>query len=178
MSECRREPCPWLPEVSERLGPETTRRHVEKGADFYFAALRYSQSLWLEGKPAQAILQLNKAWMADLTGDEEVLKVHGPPYGALRWILEKAKDGSAGFLGDPVRHFQHLATRMSGPRGEIRTWRAWACFWISCRELEGRNFFRDGGQLVREGIWIPGKVRVSNEVRGLGWRGESEHLPF
>lgn len=172
------DPCPWLPEVTGRLGPESTRRHVEKGAEFYLAALAYAQSLWMEGKPAQAILQLNKAWMVDLTGEEEVMKVHPSPYRALGWIIAEAKDGGKGFLGDPIRHFQHLASRMSGPRSEIRSWRAWACFWIAVRELEGLPFYRDGRQIAREGLWIPSRNRVVGEVCFHGWRGEGDVLSF
>ncbi len=172
-----RERCPWLPEVNAPLAPSATRIHgAEKKAEFYFAALSYAQSLWLEGKPAQAILQLNKAWMADLTGDEEVLREYPPPYRALIWIIRRSKSGEMGFMGNPVRHFQHLASRMSGPRSEIRSWRAWACFWISCRELEGGKFPRDGEQLAREGLWIPKKDRVSSEIWKRGWKGEGEVL--
>lgn len=170
-------PCPWLPECAERLGPESTRIHsVEKGADFYLAALRYSQSLWLHGKPAQAILQLNKAWMADLAGDEPVLEEFPSPYRALVWILDQAKDGQAGFMGNPVRHFQHLASRMSGPRAEIRAWRAWACFRISERYLYGLGFFRDGEQLSKEGLWMPGWERICNEIVRKGWTHEEKIL--
>lgn len=110
--------CPWLPRVSTKLGPEATRQYPDKGEAFYLAALAYAQSLWLDGKPAQAILQLNKAWMADLDGTEAALASHPSPYRALRWIITMAKDGDSGFLGNPVRHFQHLASRMSGARAE------------------------------------------------------------
>ena len=41
---------------------------------FYQDALRYAQSQWISGKPAQAILQLDKAWMADLPADHPVLR--------------------------------------------------------------------------------------------------------
>jgi hypothetical protein len=172
-----REPCPWLPSVNERLGPAVTRVHGgEKGAAFYFAALCYAQSLWLEGKPAQAILQLNKSLMADLNGDEPVLVDFPPPYRALLWIIRAAKNGEMGFMGNPVRHFQHLASRMSGPRAEIRRWRAWACFHLASRELEGGGFFQDGEQLAREGLWIPGRARVWNEIGNRGWEGECSAL--
>ena len=50
--------CPLLPEIAGPLEPSETRQHAgEKGASFYEAALRYAQSLWRSGKPAQAILQ-------------------------------------------------------------------------------------------------------------------------
>ncbi|RYD63892.1 MAG: hypothetical protein EOP84_33205, partial [Verrucomicrobiaceae bacterium] len=119
--------CPFLPEVTHPHGHMITRAFGGmKCHRYYFAALSYAQSLWREGKPAQAILQLNKAFMADLSGDEEVLGKFPPPYAAMVWILQNRPEGP--FLGNPVRHFQHLATRVSGERKEIRSWRAWACF--------------------------------------------------
>lgn len=49
-----RERCPYLPEVAEVLTAAATRSLAgDYGARFYHAALRYAQSLWLEGKPAQ-----------------------------------------------------------------------------------------------------------------------------
>ncbi|WAC21343.1 hypothetical protein OVA24_08085 [Luteolibacter sp. SL250] len=167
-----REPCPWLPQVVSRLGPEITRRLEGKKEDFYLAALGYSQSLWLEGKPAQAILQLNKAWMADLHGGEDILTRRPSPYRALRWIMERAQGGAAGFMGNPVRHFQHLASRMSGPRAEIRVLRAWACFHLASSVLDPANYPRDGVQIAREGLWIPGRERVFNGIRRFGWKNE------
>jgi hypothetical protein len=169
-------PCLWLPPVDGRLGPESTRCFAVKGEAYYLAALRYSQSLWLEGKPAQAILQLNKAWMADLKGDEPAVVEYPPPYRALVWMLERIRGGGLGFSGDPLRHFQHLASRMSGPRAEIRSWRAWACFWLSVRILEGGAFFRDGTQLAREGLWIPSRHRVFGEIHKRGWANEPGYL--
>ncbi len=117
----------------------------------------------MERKPAQAILQLNKAFSAELWGDERVLEKWPMPYSALQWMLEKAADGSCGFLGNPVRHFQHLATRMRGEGKEIRRKRAWACFWIARTTLEGKGDFpMDGRQVAREGIFVPAED---------GWRG-------
>ena len=118
--------CPYLPAVDRRLTAEWTRIHRgRRDAGFYRAALEYGQSLWMEGKPAQAILQLNKAWSADLEGGECVLSEWPLPYRALVWMLKHAPEGR--FLGNPVRHFLHLATRVRGERAEIRIWRAWAC---------------------------------------------------
>jgi hypothetical protein len=171
-----REPCPWLPQVESRLGPGVTRGLAEKRVDFYLAALSYSQSLWMEGKPAQAILQLNKAWMANLDGAEDILTVHPPPYRALRWIIERAKGGEAGFMGNPVRHFQHLASRMSGPRAEARVWRAWACFHLASFILDAPHYPRDGVQIAREGLWIPGRDHVLHRLRKCGWIHETSHL--
>jgi hypothetical protein len=169
-----REACPWLPTVTERLDPSITRRHGnQRGSGFYHDALAYAQSHWLVGKPAQALLQLNKAWMADLDPNDPILQHLPPPYQALTWILQHSANGSRGFLGNPVRHFQHLASRMSGPRREVRVWRAWACHHLAAASLDGRNFPRDGHQIAREGLWIPSRCRALNELAIRGWRGEA-----
>jgi len=148
-------PCPHLPEYD----PGKPKRHgAERGAGFYLDALRFAQGHWLEGKPAQALLQLNKAFSADLRDDEAILVKWPWPYPALEWMLGKSADGSHGFLGNPVRHFQHLATRMSGPRKEARIAHAWKCFHLSRRVLEGMGDFPlDGRQIAREGIFIPSR---------------------
>jgi len=170
-------PCPWLPVWEGRHDASITRKHAgNKGPEFYQDALKYAQSLWLDGKPAQAILQLNKAWMADLSGNEPVLESHPPPYRALIWILGEARTGENGFLGNPVRHFQHLASRMSGPRAEIRSWRAWVCFHLADRLLQGGGFPKDGPQIAREGLWIPSWNRSVTEVQTKGWASEMTEI--
>jgi hypothetical protein len=170
-------PCPWLPAVDRYHDASITRRHAgDKGPGFYRDARSYAQSLWLEGKPAQAILQLNKAWMADLAENAPILQTDPPPYRALVWILTEAKTGEKGFLGNPVRHFQHLASRMSGPRAEIRSWRAWICFHLANRLLPGGEFPKDGVQLAREGLWIPGWNRSLDEIAKRGWSGEVSEI--
>jgi hypothetical protein len=165
--------CPWLPVVEGVCDHSVTRRHGgERGAGFYRDALRYGQWQWMAGRPAQAVLQLNKAWMADLPADEPVLWECPPPYRALAWILRESVDGRAGFLGNPVRHYQHLASRMSGERREVRSWRAWCCFHLAERVLAGAGYFRDGQQLSRDGLWVPGASVAVSQVRRLGWAGE------
>lgn len=169
--------CPWLPEVGEIHDFSITRSHGEaKGGGFYLDALRYAQSQWLVGKPAQAILQLNKAWMADLSGGDPVLLSHPPPYRALVWILEMASTRDSGYLGNPVRHFQHLASRMSGPRAETRSWRAWICLHLAEKALNPIEYPRDGEQIAREGLWIPSLQQALHEVSENGWPGEAEEL--
>lgn len=146
-------PCPHLPPYP--VGKPKTHG-ASRGAGFYMDALAFAQGHWQEGKPAQAILQLNKAFSSGLPDDDPVLEEWPWPYAALEWILEHAADGSAGFLGNPVRHFQHLATRMSGPLREVRIARAWKCFHIARRVLAGRGDFPlDGRQIAREGIFLP-----------------------
>lgn len=165
--------CPWLPEISANHDFTLTRRHGQrKGAEFYLDALRYAQSQWISRKPAQAILQLNKAWMADLCDDDDVLNTHPAPYHALVWLLETAAAGNHGYLGNPIRHFQHLASRVSGPRSEIRAWRAWLCFHLAEKGLPAARFPRDGQQIAREGLAIPSLSHVLQQISKNGWPRE------
>jgi hypothetical protein len=168
-------PCPLLPEVTHPHGHMVTRVHAAAKCDrYYFATLCYAQSLWREAKPAQAILQLNKAFMADLRGDEEVLHKHPPPYAALAWLLENRPADA--FIGNPVRHFQHLATRVTGDRKEIRAWRAWACFHLSQLVLPGDEFPIDHQQVAKEGLTFPEWKQVIVGIGQRGWVGESVEL--
>ncbi len=168
-------PCPLLPEVSHPHGHMVTRVHAAAKSDrYYFATLCYAQSLWREAKPAQAILQLNKAFMADLRGDEEVLQKHPPPYAVLVWFLGNRPDGA--FIGNPVRHFQHLATRVTGDRKEIRAWRAWACFHLSQLVLPGDEFPIDHEQVAKEGVVMPTWDEVLAQIAVAGWSNEAAEL--
>jgi hypothetical protein len=168
--------CPFLPEVTHPHGHMITRSlGPAKCHRYYFAALSYAQSLWREGKPAQAILQLNKAFMADLGGGEEALEKYPAPYAALVWILHHRPENR--FLGNPVRHFQHLATRVSGERKEIRSWRAWACFHLSQRVLRDEEEFPpDHAQVTADALVIPEWDEVVAEIRRRGWSREAEAL--
>lgn len=151
---------PHLPPASETLTPHHTRRHrVRCGAAFYLACLELSQSLHLQQKPAQALLQLNKAFLADLGGEPPP---HPLPYAALLWYLTH-RDPTL-FLGNPVRHFQHLATRISGPRALLRSWRAWACFHLAETVLPHQNFPRDFLQLEEERITVPSWTQVKKNL--------------
>lgn len=144
-----------------------------KDATYYHACLCYAQSLWRVGKPAQAILQLNKAFMADLGGEPGmILQSWPPPYAVLVWMLRSR--GERDFIGNPVRHFQHLATRVSGERREIRAWRAWACFHLSRRVLPAGEFPFDAEQVAKESLEIPGWSVVLDRIAAGGWVGEAE----
>ncbi|MBK1878917.1 hypothetical protein [Pelagicoccus mobilis] len=101
-------------------------RKEDRGAAFYLTCLQYAQHLWQQRLPARSILCLDRAWGADLQGDEAVLKEWPLPYAALVDILKAAPDGA--FLGNPRVHFQHYADRLGEPRREQRKWRAWACW--------------------------------------------------
>jgi hypothetical protein len=167
-------PCPLLPAVSRCEVSPATRRFAEKDMNYYYACLGYAQTLWREAKPAQAILQLNKAFMADLGEEEGILQSWPPPYAVLVWMLRNRPEGA--FVGNPVRHFQHLATRVSGERREIRSWRAWACFHLSRRLLPVAEFPVDAEQVAREGVVFPDWEEVLGRIGSGGWAGEAEVL--
>lgn len=166
--------CPFLPKV-ERVwrAREMSVFRERRDQEFYFAALCYAQSLLGEGKPAQALLQINKSFLADLS-DEPVLDEWPPAYQAVVWIIENYREQEGNFLGNPVRHYQHLATRMSGPRGGVRTLRAWACFYLA--EVFAPEFPRDHEQIENEKLMIPAFQVVLEAIDRFGWKGEGDVL--
>ena len=164
--------CPELPPVEEILTASATAVFGRNfNAKFYYASLRYAQSLWLEGKAAQALLQLNKSFMADLCEGAEILDAWPLPYAAKRWIMSHCP--AEDFLGNPVRHYQHLATRMSGVRAELRRWRAWGCFHLAEKVLSPTSSPRDERQIEKERIVVPPVACVLDHLEGLGLPGEA-----
>jgi len=103
----------------------------DRGEAFYLSCLQYAQVLWRQILPARAILCLDRAWGADLKGDETTLQDWPLPYAALTEILRNAP--SEAFLGNPRVHFQHYADRLGPPRQEQRKWRSWACWALTCK---------------------------------------------
>jgi hypothetical protein len=123
--------CPHLP--APRRGLDWRVLHAfrdhNRGAEFYVACLEYGHSLWQRGFAARAILCLDRAMGANLTGHESELKTWPMPYAAMGWFI--AHTPSDVFLGNPRVHFQHYAGRMNEPRREQRRWRAWACWAVA-----------------------------------------------
>lgn len=163
--------CPALPQIADQRKAVSLRElGTDRGPAFYERALECAQSRWIEGLPGQAILMLNRAYSADLNGREGILCVYPLPYAALRWILEHHQPEH--YLGNPRRHFQHLATRMVEPRKTIRTWRAWACWAIAgnCWSQETG----DPDQLRVEGVREPGLADIREGLEMSGLPGEAE----
>lgn len=163
-------PCPFLPDVAGPLTAASVNAlGDDRGPAFYEAALRYAASLWLQGLPARAILLLNRALGADVPADSPVLRKWPLPYAAVAWILRHARPEH--FLGNPRRHWQHLATRMAGPRPELRTWRAWACWRLARLILPGLP--ADELQLAEEAVREPEEVEIFARLECLGLPGEA-----
>jgi hypothetical protein len=166
-------PCPYLPGVEKPLRAGAMRRFGRgdgnRGAEFYRAALETGQSLWLQGLPAQSLLQINRAMGADLRGDEDVLEEFSMPYAAASWVMRERREEQ--FIGNPRRHYQHLATRMVEPRKELRTWRAWACWALACRIFP--EMPADEEQIANEGVVEPSIDDIAESLARLGLAGES-----
>ncbi|MDB6168886.1 MAG: hypothetical protein JWM88_1750 [Verrucomicrobia bacterium] len=160
-------PCPHLPPFRGGLDWRALHRFRddERGADFYFACLEYGQSLWTRGFAARSLLCLDRAFGAELRGDESALRDWPLPYAAMAWLIANTPEGV--FLGNPRVHFQHYAGRMKVPRCDQRRWRAWAC-WALARairpELPG-----DPKHAVEE----PTLERIKAELENHGLPGEA-----
>lgn len=168
-------PCPHLPDTGGASHPAALLgefRHTGRGGDFYRQALLCAQSRWLDRLPAQSLLMLNRAMGARLCGgrDAALLAERPIPYRAVRWILQHGE--AAGFLGNPRRHYQHLATRMSGWEKERRTARAWACWWLARRA--NPRWEADTAQIAREGLAEPAFEETAETLARHGLPGEAE----
>jgi hypothetical protein len=171
-----REACPFLPHVGKVMSPSDTRiiRDLDDQSSYYLSALTCAQSLWLQGKPAQSLLQLNHALAVKLSADDQVLAQWPLPYQAIVWILSRRHE--EGFMGNPVRHYQHLASRMSEPNKELRAWRAWACFHLAQGILPADEFPVDQRQIEREFLEIPIWNEVFVQLNRLGLPTETAIL--
>jgi len=165
-----RAPCPHLPQAGTDLRAADLKRFGrDRGPDFYRACLEGAQSLWRRGLPAQTVLLLNRAFASALAEEDPVLGSHPLPYAAMLWILRAVRPGD--FIGNPRRHFQHLATRMVEPRRDLRAARAWACWAYACRIFPGLP--ADQRQLLEEGIAEPGLETIRARLEALGLAGEA-----
>jgi len=165
-------PCPLLPELTEALPIGHTRKFRPACDAHYFqACLELAQSLWLSGSPAQAILQLDKSMMASAAETPLVY-----PYAAILWIIENTPSDQ--FIGNPVRHFQHLASRMNHaqPNAEARVWRAWACLYLTEKRIPQATeiFPRDAYQIEQESLIIPSLQQTLEQLSQHGSPQEAE----
>ena len=166
-------PCPFLPDTDRVIkAAEIVALGKERGPVFYEASLRYGQSQWRTGFPAQALLQCNRALSTLLSGDEPVLQQWPLPYSTMSWLMVNRKEGQ--FLGNPRRHFQHLATRMVEPHKELRVWRAWACWYLAKAVLWEDEFPADWKQIRAEGVVEPVFAQIRERLRTLSPANDEE----
>ncbi|MCB1231971.1 MAG: hypothetical protein KDN19_17005 [Verrucomicrobiae bacterium] len=141
---------------------------TDRGPEFYLQAQRCAQSLWRQGFPAQALLQINRALGAKLFGDEPILDSWPLPYRAAVWVMRHRREEQ--FIGNPRRHYQHLATRMVEPRKAQRSWRAWACWYLACGIFP--DYPADEKQLLEEGVIEPTREAILRGLIDFGIAGE------
>ena len=161
-------PCPYLP--TPRVGLDWRALHayrdLDRGPNFYFGCLEYGHALWQRGFAARAILCLDRAFAAELRGDEPILKAWPLPYAATAWMI--AHTPPEVFIGNPRVHFQHYADRMNEPRRDQRRWRAWAC-WALTRVVRP-EFSGDPKHLVEE----PSHEDILRSLAEQGVPGEAD----
>ncbi len=137
---------------------EITAFGKERSAAFYEACHLYAQSLWQQGFPAKSILALNRALSCVLPSDERLPL----PYRALAWLLIHRPADQ--FIGNPTRHWQHLATRMVEPNKELRMWRAWACWYLAKEILPESEFPPDLKQIREEAVREPTRAIIAQHL--------------
>jgi hypothetical protein len=165
MTAVRLPHCPHLPEPRPRMDWSHFKVHGrDRGPEFYTTALEYGHYLWQRGFAARAILSLDRALGAELTGREPVLARWPLPYAAMAWFLAHTPEGV--FTGNPRVHFQHLADRMNEPRREQRRWRAWAC-WAITRRV--RPHLPDD---PRHRVAEPTEAQIAARLAAHGLQGE------
>lgn len=159
--------CPHLPAPAPGIDWRRLHSHRarERGPGFYLDCLEYANALWRGGTPARAVLALDRALGADLSGDEPVLADWPLPYAALAWMLRHAPPNV--FLGNPRVHFQHYAGRMNAPRREQRRWRAWACWALT------RAVMPDLPGDPRHKVVEPERAEIEAELVRHGLPGEA-----
>jgi GNAT superfamily N-acetyltransferase len=159
-------PCPLLPGENRHYDhTDIEALNHERGPLFYETALHYAQSLWREGFPAKSILIINRALSLPLSAGEPILAKWPLPYQALVWIMQHRVEGQ--FIGNPRRHWQHLATRMVEPNKELRTWRAWACWYLAQVILPEAEYPADQKQIREEQIVEPTQEQIATHLRRL-----------
>jgi hypothetical protein len=159
--------CPHLPPDPGGLDWRCLNQFgSDRGPGFYLRALEYGHSLWQRRLPARAILCLDRAFGADLSGHEPVLQTWPLPYRAMAWFLREAPPDA--FIGNPRVHFQHLADRLGPPRREQRAWRAWAC-WALARAIRP-----DWENDPRHAVSEPNLEAIATGLVQSGLPGESK----
>lgn len=159
-------PHPLLPEIDRLYQAEEVNTFgKDRGAGFYEICHQYAQTLWVMGFPAKCILLLNRALSCTLPETDPMLQRWPLPYQALAWLLIHRPADQ--FIGNPRRHWQHLATRMVEPNKELRTWRAWACWYLAKEILPVSEYPPDLKQIREESVIEPTHAEITAHLKQL-----------
>ncbi|MCB1208315.1 MAG: GNAT family N-acetyltransferase [Verrucomicrobiales bacterium] len=161
------EPNPFLPQIDREYGVADMEKfgRDDRGAAFYHTALCYAQSHWLKGFPAKSLLLVNRALSLPLPLTDRILTEWPLPYKAVAWLLQQRPADQ--FIGNPRRHWQHLATRMVEPNKPLRTWRAWACWYLAKEMLPEAEFPGDHVQTCKEQVVEPTYRTILKNLQDL-----------
>lgn len=158
-------PCPFLPSCGRTLDWRDLAAHREEGgAELYQVCLEYAQQLWLDDRPARALLAVDRALYCDVPADAPALQAYPLPYAAIGWIVAQPTEA---FTGNPRVHYQHLADRVRGERAELKKWRAWAA-WAVVRQVRP-DLPGDPRHQVRE----PERAEIDAGLQTHGLAGEA-----
>lgn len=156
--------CPFLPHPDRSYTHEDIHAlGKDRSERFYHTALNYAQTLWMEGFPAKSLLLINRALSCYLPGVSLLAQVK--PYHAKAWILVNRPPDR--FIGNPQRHYQHLATRMVPPHKELRTWRAWGSWYLAKQVLPEREYPSDSEQVRTELVVKPRRQEIADHLSAL-----------
>ena len=123
-------PCPFLPSCGRLLSwRDLNALRDDQGTELYRLCLEYGHQLWLDELPARALLAVDRALYCDVPGDAEALSAYPMPYRAIGWMVKQPADT---FTGNARVHYQHLADRVRGERADLKKWRAWAAWAVTC----------------------------------------------
>jgi ribosomal protein S18 acetylase RimI-like enzyme len=167
------ESCPFLPLPDRRFTHDDIHAlGSDRSEQFYFTAMRYAQTLWLDAFPAKALLLVNRALSCHLpdttflpsTVDRppSTANCSAAPNHAKAWIMRYRPADK--FIGNPCRHYQHLATRMVEPHKELRVWRAWACWYLAKELLPEAEFPQDTQQVRQEQVVKPTRALIAEQL--------------
>jgi hypothetical protein len=132
----------------------------------YLSCLRYGQQLWMASLPARALLAVDRGLFCDVPSGHPVLARHPLPYCVIRWMV--TQDIGDAFIGNPRVHYQHLADRVRGERGQRIRWRSWAA-WAVVRAARP-DWPADPRHVVRE----PELAEIREGLRVSGVAGETD----
>jgi ribosomal protein S18 acetylase RimI-like enzyme len=159
-------PCPFLPEIDRVYrATDVTSLGKDRSAAFVAVSLRYAQSQWQAGLPAQAMLQVNRVLSCAIPTEAMPADTLAHCYQTMAFLMRDRQAGQ--FIGNPRRHFQHLATRMVPPHAELRTWRAWACWYLAKGLLPEAEYPGDAKQIRDEAVIEPCCGQIDQQLRQL-----------
>ena len=123
-------PCPYLPLPESRMTYRNLR-NCPSPDNLFDVACTYANYLWMQDRPARAILALCRAiYLAPTALQDGRIQ----PYKAFVWMIRNHSGSS--FLGNPRISFVHQATRVASHE-RLKRNRAWALWYLAIKANPG-----------------------------------------